>query len=52
MASQQSIRSPYDVRVDLVAETIGAHTKLKNDAARELAVHILHTINTIPEKVR
>lgn len=52
MAPPASIRSPYDLRVDLVADTITEHSKLKSDAARELAVRILHTLNAIPEKVR
>ncbi|MBI5341480.1 MAG: hypothetical protein HZB45_27690 [Mycolicibacterium rufum] len=52
MASPPSIRSPYDVRVDLVADTITEHSKLKSEAAHDLAVRILHTLNAIPEKMR
>jgi hypothetical protein len=52
MASPTLLRTPYDRRVDLVAETITAHSKLDKKAAAELAVHVLHTLNSIPEIVR
>lgn len=52
MASPSTIRSPYDVRVALVADTITSHSPLDADAARTLAVQILAAINSIPEKVR
>lgn len=44
--------TPYGQRVELVKDTILAHSKLDDDAARTLAVHVLHTLNTIPEKIR
>ena len=52
MAAPILFRSPYDVRVDLVKDTILAHSKLDDDAAGELAVEILQTLNAIPEKIR
>ena len=52
MSAPTTLRSPYDVRVQLVADTIKAHSKLADKAASELAVHVLHTLNSIPEKVR
>ncbi|BBZ62599.1 DUF6307 family protein [Mycolicibacterium monacense] len=52
MASPITFRTPYDVRVDLVKNTITAHSDLDDAAAGELAVHILHTLNSIPEKMR
>lgn len=52
MASPSTIRSPYEVRVALVADTITSHSPLDTDAARTLAVRILQTLNAIPEKVR
>ncbi|MCV7170795.1 hypothetical protein H7I41_12810 [Mycobacterium manitobense] len=52
MASPTTFRSPYDVRVELVKDTITAHSKLKDDAAGELAVHVLHALSSIPERVR
>jgi hypothetical protein len=52
MSSPTTLRTPYDVRVELVTDTIKAHSKLGDKAASELAVHILHTLNSIPEKIR
>lgn len=52
MATQTLLRSPYDRRVDLVKDTITANSKLGDKAAGELAVHVLHALNSIPEKVR
>lgn len=52
MASPTTFRSPYDIRVSLVKDTILAHSKLDDDAAGALAVHVLHTLNSIAEKVR
>jgi hypothetical protein len=52
MAAPILFRSPYDVRVNLVKETILAHSKLDDDAAADLAVKILETLNAIPEKIR
>lgn len=52
MASPTLIRTPYDRRVELVADTIKSHSKLGDKAAAELAVHVLHALNSIPEKIR
>ena len=52
MASPTLLRTPYDLRVELVADTITAHSKLGDKAAAELAVHVLHVLNSIPEKIR
>lgn len=52
MSSPTMFRSPYVIRVDLVTDTIKAHSKLGDKAASDLAVHILHALNSIPEKVR
>ena len=52
MASPSTIRSPYEVRLALVQDTITSHSPLDTDAARTLAVQILATINSSPEKVR
>ena len=52
MSSPTLIRSPYAIRVELVSDAIKAHTKLGDKAASELAVHVLHALNSIPEKVR
>jgi len=52
MSSPTKLRTPYDVRVELVTDTIKAHSRLGDKAASELAVHVLHTLNSIPEKIR
>lgn len=52
MASPTTLRTPYDVRVDMVKDAITAHSKMKDQDASELAVHVLHALNSIPEKVR
>jgi hypothetical protein len=52
MSSPTTVRSPYVVRVDLVSDTIKAHSKLGDKAASELAVRILHALNSIPETIR
>ncbi len=52
MSSQTTLRTPYDIRVELVTDTIKTQSKLGDKAASELAVHILHTLNSIPEKIR
>lgn len=52
MASPTTFRSPYDLRVQLVTETITTHSKVGDKAASELAVHVLHALNSIPEKMR
>ena len=52
MASPTKIRSPYEQRLNLVADTIKGHSKLGDKAAGELAVHVLHVLELDPEKVR
>ena len=52
MASPTMFRSPYTHRLELVRDTIKTHSKLGDKAASELAVHVLHALNSIPEKVR
>jgi hypothetical protein len=52
MTSPTTFRTPYDVRVELVRDIITAHSKLGDKAAGELAVHVLHALNSIPEKMR
>lgn len=52
MASPITFRTPYEIRLQLVADTISAHSKLGDDAAGQLAIHVLHALNAIPEKVR
>ena len=52
MSSLTTFRTPYEIRVQLVTDTISAHSKLGNDAAGKLAVHVLDALNSIPEKMR
>jgi hypothetical protein len=52
MASTTTLRTPYDIRVDMVKDAIKTNSKLDDDAARGLAVHVLRALNSIPEKVR
>ncbi|MBW8709952.1 MAG: hypothetical protein JF631_02350 [Mycobacterium sp.] len=52
MASPTPLRTPYIERLELVSDTIRAHSKLDEDSANELAVHVLHVLNSIPEKMR
>ncbi len=52
MASPSTIRSPYESPVGASSGHHHSHSPLDTDAARTLAVQILATINSIPEKVR
>ena len=47
-----TIRSPYEKRVDLVKGAITARSKLGDEAARDLAEHVLQALDSIPEKMR
>jgi len=44
--------SLYDQRVKLVADTLMAHSELEDEAATELAAHVLFALDHIPERVR
>jgi hypothetical protein len=50
MTSGSTLRSPYEIRVKLVQETLRAHSSLDDAAAHELAVHVLYALNSISEK--
>jgi hypothetical protein len=52
MAGTHTYVSLYDQRVRLVAHALMHNSKLEEKAASELAVHVLHAIDHIPEKVR
>ena len=52
MISESTLRSPYEIRLKLVQETLRAYSPLDDAAARDLAVHVLHALNSIPEKIR
>ncbi|MFD8500351.1 DUF6307 family protein [Amycolatopsis sp. NPDC059657] len=44
--------SRYDKRVALVQELVSTNTKLNDKASRELAVKMVHALDTVPESVR
>jgi uncharacterized protein DUF6307 len=44
--------SGYDRRVKITADALVRHSKLTEAAAVKLAVHVLHALDHIPEKVR
>lgn len=44
--------TPYENRLKLVEAALTAHSKLDANAASGVAVHILHALDSIPEKVR
>lgn len=52
MTSPIQVRAPYIKRLELVQETIKTHSKLGDKAAADLAVHVLHALNSIPEQMR
>ena len=52
MSSPVTFHSPYQIRVNLVRDTIMARSKLGDKAAADLAVHVLHALDSIPEKIR
>ena len=52
MKSGSTFRSPYEKRLKLVQETLRKYSSLDDAAAAELAVHVLHALDSIPEKIR
>jgi hypothetical protein len=44
--------SLYDKRVKIVSETLRKHSDLTEEAAAQLAVHVLDVLDHIPEKMR
>lgn len=52
MTSPTAFRSPYEKRVDLVKQTLMSASTLDDDLAAKLAVRVLHTLDSIPEKSR
>jgi Family of unknown function (DUF6307) len=51
-AADHKYLSPYNRRLNLVVATIQQHEKLNDKAAAALAVHVLHTLDHVPERVR
>lgn len=52
MATDLLTLSQYELRLKTVSDVLGKHSKLSDKAAAEAAVHVLHALDTIPEKVR
>jgi hypothetical protein len=52
MSSKAVYVSLHDQRLRLVADALVQNSKLSDDAALELAVHVLYALDHIPEKVR
>ena len=52
MTSNPVYVSPYERRVQLVADVLKGQSKLTDKECHTLAVQILHTLDTIPEKIR
>lgn len=52
MATEQVVLSQYEHRLKTVTDIVREHSKLSAKAADEIAVHVLHALDTIPEKVR
>ena len=47
------LKTPYGRRVELVKAVIQEKSsKISDDDAREIAVHVLHALDSIPEKMR
>ncbi|WP_367127692.1 DUF6307 family protein [Saccharothrix sp. HUAS TT1] len=44
--------SLYERRIELVREALSAHSELSRKDARDLAVHVLHALDRIPENLR
>jgi len=52
MVSNPARPTPYERRVSIVRETLRTRSPLDDTVAGELAVHVLHALNSIPEKIR
>jgi hypothetical protein len=46
------VLSGYELRLKMTADAVREHSKLGDKAATDVAVHVLHALDTIPEKVR
>ena len=52
MNAPTTFRTPYEKRVELVKQTLMTSSTLDDDKAGKLAVQVLHTLDSIPEKIR
>jgi hypothetical protein len=47
-----TLPTPYENRLKLVQDTMTTNSVLDDDTAGKLAIHVLHALNSIPEKIR
>jgi Family of unknown function (DUF6307) len=47
-----TLPTPYENRLKLVQGTMTMYSALDDDTAGKLAVHVLHALDSIPEKIR
>ncbi|WP_410677029.1 DUF6307 family protein [Amycolatopsis sp. cmx-4-68] len=52
MTTDTAFVSRYDLRIAQVRDVLKENTKLSEDACRTLAVQLLHTMDTVPERMR
>ena len=52
MTTEAVFASRYDRRVELVRNVLKQNTQLPDTACQALAVQLLHTMDTVPEKTR
>ncbi|WP_194853223.1 DUF6307 family protein [Nocardia sp. SYP-A9097] len=47
-----AMKTPYEQRVNRVRDVLRTYSELDDKTATDLAVHVLHALDTIPEKIR
>lgn len=47
-----TVETPYERRVNRVREVVRNYAELDDNSANELAVRVLHALDTIPELIR
>lgn len=52
MISGTALPTPYENRLKVVQDAMTMYSVLDDDAAGKLAVHVLHALDSLPEKVR
>jgi hypothetical protein len=52
MNAPTTFHTPYEKRVELVKQTLMTSATLDDDSAGNLAVQVLHALDSIPEKIR
>ncbi|MGW7538141.1 DUF6307 family protein [Amycolatopsis sp. NPDC054798] len=52
MATDVAFVSRYDLRVEMVRDVLKKNTKLSDAECQELAVRLLRTVDTVPERIR